>query len=424
MAPSVVTMSAVSEPTISSTVKVGLPPGLRLIDPNKLDLRSDEEIAAWLQKPHPITSDKNVWAFWHQGYAQMAPWVQRNVINWVRRLGPEWTVHLLDKLPGSSTNVTRYVESSYFPDAFNNDTMDGPNVGPHSGDLVRLPLIWKYGGVWIDVGTFLFRNIDDICWKQIEDPSTPYEVAGFVIEMRPGVDCMLNGFVAAKRGNPFIKRWHDIYLALWEGVTNAHGFHKHPLLQHLPLLCPPVDKLNCPNLNMMMEAFSDYLAAFMCFERLRKLIDPSDGFNGPEYYSNRMLLFPALQETYYFQQQTNWSGTRQFELLTAKRTGEGVVKDEKWQAAENFVTNALANTATMKLSHGPAGALDSFLADLWDCKEHQEKDNVENTFAAYLRYGSVHVDQTREMVPIKMGWPSEEVLTCGVLESNEVSIRL
>lgn len=417
-------VTAVPELTTFSTVKVGLPPGLRLIDPHKLDLRSDEEIAAWLQKPHPITSDKNVWAYWHQGYAQMPPWVQRNVMNWVRRLGPDWTVHLLDKVPGSSTNVARYVESSYFPAAFNNDVMDGPNVGPHSGDLVRLPLIWKYGGVWIDVGTFLFRNIDDICWRQIEDPGTPYEVAGFVIEMRPGVDCMLNGFIAAKRGNPFIKRWHDIYLALWEGVTNAQGFHKHPLLRHLPLLCPPVDRLNCPSLNMMMEAFSDYLAAFMCFERLRKLIDPRDGFNGPEYYSNHMLLFPALQETYYFQQQTNWSGTRQFELLTAKRTGEGVVRDEKWQAAENFVTDALANTSTMKLSHGPAGALDSFLADLWDSQEHQEKDNVEDTFAAYLRYGSVHFDQTREMVPVKMGWPSEEVLVCGVLESKEIRSRL
>ncbi|KAI1437060.1 capsular polysaccharide synthesis protein-domain-containing protein [Xylaria sp. CBS 124048] len=420
MAPSALVEAASFEPTIaSSTIKTGVPSGLKVIDPSKLDLRSDEEIAAWLQEPHPITSEKNVWAFWHTGYANMRPWVRRNIFNWVRRLGSDWTVHLLDKVPGSKTNICNYVESSYFPDAFNDGTMDGPSVGPHSGDLIRLPLLWKYGGVWIDAGTFLFRNLDDICWKQIDDPATPYEMAGFVIEIRPGVDCMLNGFIAAKRGNPFIKRWHDIYVALWEGVTNAQGFHKHPLLRHLPLLCPPLDKLNCPNLNMMMESFSDYLAAFMCFERLRKLIDPSDGFNGPEYYSNHMLLFPALQETYYFQQQTHWSGTRQFELLTARRTGEGVVKDETWQAAEAFVTDALANTATMKLSHG-AGAFESFLADLWDSEEHEDKDHAEDTFAAYLRYGSVHFDQTREMVPIKMGWPTEEVLTCGVLTPKEM----
>ncbi|KAI0390733.1 capsular polysaccharide synthesis protein-domain-containing protein [Xylariaceae sp. FL0594] len=421
MAPSAVPVEVVPQTAdiIPSATKLATPAGLKPIHPSKLDLRSDDEIAAWLQEPHPVVSDKNVWAFWHAGYAGMAPWVRRNIINWVRRLGPEWTVHLLDKVAGSRTNVNHYVESSYFPDAFNNDTMDGPTVGAHSGDLVRLPLLWKYGGVWMDAGTFLFRHVEDICWKEIDDPASPFEMAGFIIEVRPGVDCMQNGFIAAKRGNPFIKRWHDIYVTLWEGKTNAQGFHKHPLLRHLPLVSPPVERLNCPEMNVMMETLTDYLGAFMCFERLRKLIDPADGFNGPEYYSTRMLLFPAMQETYYFQQQTKWSGTRQFELLTAKRTGEGAVKDETWRAADAFVTDALANTSTMKLSHGPPGCLDSFLADLWDSPEHQEKDNVPDTFAAYLRYGSVHFDQTREMKPVKMGWPTEEVLTCGVLEPKK-----
>ncbi|KAI0007594.1 hypothetical protein F4779DRAFT_499475 [Xylariaceae sp. FL0662B] len=418
MAPSVVELPPQVGIASRDVDKMGVPPGLKLIPPGKLDIRSDDEIAAHLQRRHPVTSDRNVWAFWHSGFSQMAPWVRRNIINWVRRLGADWTVHLLDRVPGSETNISHFVDSSFFPAAFNNNTMDGPHVGPHSGDLVRLPLLWLYGGVWMDAGSFLFRHIDDICWKRIEDPETPYEMAGFVIEMRPGVDCMLNGFIAAKRGNPFIKRWHDIYVALWDGVTNSEGFHKHPLLRHLPLLCPPVDKLNCPDLSVMMEAFSDYLAHFMCFERLRKLIDPSDGFSGPKYFAEKMLLFPALQETYYFQQMTGWSGTRQFELLTTKRTGEGVVKDEKWRAAKRFVHDALANTSTMKLSHGPAGALDSFLADLWDSEEHQDKDNVEGTFAAYLRYGSVRFDQTREMKPLQMEWPKEEVLHVGVLDGR------
>ncbi|KAI0200936.1 capsular polysaccharide synthesis protein-domain-containing protein [Astrocystis sublimbata] len=422
MPPSADNVSASPKPNVTSAAKVTVPPGLTLIDPNKLDLRTDEEIATWIQEPHPVTSDKNVWAFWDKGFVQMPPWVQRNVINWVRRLGSGWTVHLLDKVPGSLTNVANYIESSYFPDAYNNGTIDGPYAGTHSGDLVRLPLLWEYGGVWMDVGTFLFRNLDDICWKQIEDPATPYEMSGFATEVRPGVQCMLNGFIAARRGNPFIQRWMVTYKSLWAGKTNCTDFHKHPLLRHLPVLRPPFDDMNCPGLNITMESFSDYLAAFMCFERVRKLIDPSDGFSGPEYYAQNMLLYDALQETYFFQQQTNWSGTHQFDLLAAKRTGEEVVRDEKWQEAESFVTNALANTSTMKLSHGPVGALDSFLADLWDSPEHQDKDSAENTFAAYLRYGSVHFDQVRELVPMKMGWPTEEVLTCGVLEPKDVEI--
>lgn len=390
--------------------------GLKPIAPEKLDLRSDETIASLLQKRHPVTSEKNVWAFWNSGYSKMPPWVQRNVINWVRRLGAEWTVHLLDLVPNSETHVYQYLDKSLLPDAFNNNTMDGPHVGPHQGDIVRLPLLWKYGGVWMDVGTFLFRHIDDICWNLIEDPQSQYEMAGFTIELRPDADSMLNGFIAAKRDNPFIKRWLDIYQALWKDATNSHDFHKHPLLKHLPLLCPAVDKMNCPDLNVMTEGFSDYLSQTMCFERLRKLIDPTDGFNGPEYFSKKMFLTSALQETFYFQQVTGWSGTRQFELLTAKRTGDGVVRGKTWDAAEEFVHKALANTSTMKLSHGPPGSLESFLADLWDSEEHAQTDNVEGSFAAYLRYGSVHFDQTRELIPIKYNITQEEVLHGHVLE--------
>ncbi|KAI2464667.1 capsular polysaccharide synthesis protein-domain-containing protein [Annulohypoxylon bovei var. microspora] len=421
MAPSAIEVAPQLGTTSMDTSNAGVPPGLKLIPTERLDARTDEEIAVWLQTRHPVTSDKNVWAFWHTGYTHMPPWVQRNIINWVRRLGPDWTVHLLDRVDGSATNINHFVDSSFFPECFNNNTMDGPTVGQHSGDIVRLPLLWLYGGVWIDAGSFLFRHVDDICWNKIEDPDSPYEMAGVVIEMRPGVEVMLNGFIATKRGNPFIKRWLEIFKKLWEGATNVQGFHKHPLLRHLPMLCPPTDKLNLPpqGLNVVMEQFTDYMSQIMTFERLRKLIDPSDGFNGPEYYSNKIFLCSALQEIFYFQLLTEWSGTKQFNLLSTKRKGEGVIKDENWHAAEKFVHDALANTATMKLSHGPPGALDSFLADLWDSEEHHDKDNEDGTFAAYLRYGSVHFDQTREITPIKMGWPDEEVLEAGVLEPKK-----
>ncbi|KAI0017946.1 capsular polysaccharide synthesis protein-domain-containing protein [Xylariomycetidae sp. FL0641] len=403
--------SASAEP-----LAMDLPRGVSLIPTERLDPRSDAEIASWIQTRHPVTSQRNVWAFWHSGYSQMPPWVQRNVIGWVRRLGPEWTVHLLDRVPGSDTNVDHYLESSFFPDAFNNNTMDGPHVGPHQGDLIRLPLLWKYGGVWMDVGMLLFRHLDDICWKQIQDPQSPYEMAGFLIPLRPNEQVLQNAFIATKRGNPFIKRWHEIYVALWDGATNSHGFHKHPLVRHIPLVCPPTQDFNAPDMGVTMETMSDYLGAFLCYERLTKLIDPQDGFNGPEYLAKSMLFYSGIQELYYFQPITGWSGTRQLELLSAKREGDGVVKDETWHAADAFVKDALANTATMKLSHGPAGWFESHLADLWDSPEHHDKDNIEGTFAAYLRYGSVHFDQTREMVPIKLEVPEEDVLHLGYLE--------
>lgn len=306
MAPSAVhgEVASASPPIAVSAVKPSqLPPGLKPIPPERVDLRSDTEIAIALQTRQSITSQKNVWAFWHQGWSAMRPWTQRNVIAWVRKLGPGWTVHVLDSVPGSETNVSRYVEDeAWFPTAFLDGAMDGPHVGAHQGDLIRLPLLWLYGGVWMDVGLMLFMHLDDFCWDRIEDPMTPYELAGLIMEFRGPEDpqTMLNGFIASKSGNPFIKRWHDIYLTIWNanpGATNATDFHKHPLLRHLPHFNPPLAKLNFPEeKNVPPEVSADYLAHFLCFERLRGLVDPEDGFDGDAYCSEKMLLFDAMKD--------------------------------------------------------------------------------------------------------------------------------
>lgn len=393
-------------------------PGLEYIPESKLDHRSDEEIITQLRSyQEPTSSDKNVWAFWNTGFDSMPPWTQRNVINWVRRLGPSWTVRVLDQVPGSPLNVSRFVDASLFPEAFNNRTMTGPYVGQHSGDLVRLPLLYLYGGVWMDVGMILFRHIDDICWNAITNPTTPYEMSGFAIEICPGTTNMLNGFIATRRGNGLIKRWHDIFLELWKGATESKGFHKHPLLAHLPLMYAQAYHLNLPMaLKISPEDFTDYLAHFQCFERLRRIIDPTDGFDGPEYYREKMYLLPAMQEMLKFQSVTKWSGARQFELLNTKREGDGVVQIELYHHAEKIVLDLLANTSTMKLSHGPKGALEPFLADMWDDPKNHNKDIEAGTFAAYLRYGSVHFDQTRVIEPMKPTPMTGEILHIGVLQ--------
>lgn len=93
----------------------------------------------------------------------------------------------------------------------------------------------------MDAGMVLFRHLDDICWKKIEDPASPYEVAGFVVTCRPDHIAMSNGFFAAKKGNGYLRRTHEVYRALWEDgpATSQTGFRNHPLLHHLPLLKSP-----------------------------------------------------------------------------------------------------------------------------------------------------------------------------------------
>ena len=174
-----------------------------------LDNRSDEEIICSLESYHSVTSEKNIWAFWHSGIRQMPIWCLRNVVNWVRLCGPSWTVRVLDTDPSSVNHALKFVNPDLLPDAFVNGQMDGLYVGPHSADFLRGACLYLYGGVFMDVGILLLRQVDSICWKQLEDPSSPFEVS---VPLMYGT-VTANHFVASRKGNPFIKRWYVLLVS-------------------------------------------------------------------------------------------------------------------------------------------------------------------------------------------------------------------
>jgi hypothetical protein len=167
------------------------------------DKRSDAEIMDTLTTHVPITSEKNIWTYWHSGIQNMPSWCRRNVINWVRLHGSEWTVRVLDTVPNSPNHALAWIADEELPEAFVKGTMTGPYVGPHSADFLRGAALYSYGGVWMDVGNILFRHMDNICWDQLANDESPYTVAA---------PCMFaqhtaNHFVAARKGDMFIKNW-------------------------------------------------------------------------------------------------------------------------------------------------------------------------------------------------------------------------
>ena len=383
---------------------------------SSLRLQSDEDILSRLKTFQSVgSSERNVWAFWDKGLSNSPPWNQRNVASWVRRLGPSWTIRVLDRVEDSPVHVSKYVDSSFFPDAFNDGKMAGPHVGPHMADLVRLPLLYLYGGVWIDVGFLLFRNLDDICWKALEDPATPFEMAGFKITFSPAIGMMFNGFIAARKGNLCIKYWHDIFLKVWEGVTTTAGMHKHRLLQHLPKYEPPSAKGQPP---FKYAQFVDYIAQIFCLERLRHVKDPNIGWDGPDYFENRVLLFDCVQEIYWAQRLTMWDGRKQFDLLATSR--EDGPRTQRHEEAEAFVESILANSATMKVSHGLVTAGREYLAEIWDKPENHGADIAPGSFAAYLRWASEHLEQTRAMTRVVMPVCEGSILLGGITSAMGV----
>ena len=168
------------------------------------DGRSDADVLESLSTFRPVTSEKNIWAFWHSGIHSMPAWCQRNVCAWVRtHVHDGWTVRVLDSIEGSENYSLRYVADAGLPDSYVHGTMDGPYVGPHSADMLRGACLYAHGGVFLDVGIPLIRSIDRICWAKLEDPNPPFEVAApWVYGTHIG-----NHFVAARKASPFIHRW-------------------------------------------------------------------------------------------------------------------------------------------------------------------------------------------------------------------------
>jgi hypothetical protein len=382
-----------------------------MIPPSRCDARSDEEIVAALVQHQPIRSEKNVWTFWDTGFLEVRPYVKRNIIGWVRRLGPDWTVRVLDHVEGSPLNVSTFLEAAEFHDAFNSRIMTGPYVGAHSGDVVRLPLLYHYGGVWMDAGTMLFRHIDTICWNVIEDDMTPYEIAGFAPgPHEPGNDVIMNGFIATKKGNAFVKKWHDVYLEIWKGRTDCIGSQDHPLLRQVKKI--EVPKALQITFGIDNSLMNDYVAHALAFKRIRMLQDPSDGFNGPQYWEQHAFVLP-VQETFLGQLLCGFDGQRQYNLLSQRR--EGVDPRDIDPAAADLVRELLSHSSTMKLSHGLKNNKIVHLSKLWDLPENADADIEPGTFAAYLRWGSINLEQTRILEPLSVRC-GPEVLKAGVLE--------
>jgi hypothetical protein len=219
-----------------------IPEGVHAIPDELLDLRPDSEIDQDLLNPKPISGEKNVFFFWHSGFSNMHGYTQRNVRAWHRRLSKlGWTIRVLNRQPGSPLNISEFLDTSdpkTFPQSFIDGRIGGDYAPQHTSDLVRWPLLLKYGGVYADVGLMQIGDLDRLWNSTIGDPSSPYEVISY--NMYGGdMHSLTNYFLASRRNNPLWQRCHRLFLKLWDadgGKVDTEGMRLNPLLKGLPLM--------------------------------------------------------------------------------------------------------------------------------------------------------------------------------------------
>ncbi|KAJ5602269.1 hypothetical protein N7510_011803 [Penicillium lagena] len=367
---------------------------LELIDGT--DYQTEDQTIASLQEYRPVTSEKNVWAYWHTGMINMPRWCRKNVIDWVRLLGPQWTVRVLDNVVDSPNNTLRYVPECLFPPAFIDRTMDGPYLGQHSADMTRSACLYEHGGAWMDVGSILFRHLDRICWNELEDAESPYLVAIPVIHSIVSA----NHFVAARRHNPFIYQWHRLFVYIWGHKKNIKGCLVDPLLAPVIGLMHDENSKFDPDWVDPVVAL-EYVTQIVCFTRLLCLENNGEGFSGVNYWQKHILAFSALEEDWRGEFITSFVGfgPRAYEALTCSHSGPNAdPTSKKYHDAERLIWELLAHASMWKVAHGHRLTHSVQLGTLLDMPENEGKDAAPDTFGELLRYASVHLRQTRDSI--------------------------
>lgn len=315
---------------------------------------------------------------------------------------------MLDNVAGSSLNISNYIDTTsaeVVPEAFTKGTLDGGYRAQHTSDLIRYPLLIKYGGVYLDAGILLFSDLDWLWTTQIANPDSPYDFFGFTMGNAPDLS-VVNFTLVATQNNPLVRRAHYILLKLWEGKTNTTGTHKHPLVSHVPLLRVAkevvVKEEGKDNMIINDEAMTDYAIQIQCMGAAQRWYDAEDNWDGPTYVREKCFLLSMIDATYIHEQITSWSGKRQHELFSLQLPKSGEEESEDQALARNIVERVVGEAWCIKLGHGFAAKLfgGDTLGMLW--RKHDGTDCVEGTYAGWLRWAEVSVRQDKAMAKMEI----------------------
>ena len=149
---------------------------------------------------------KNIFIFWHRGICNAPPIVKKCYKSWEKH-NPDWNIVEL--------NMYTLPNNLGLGD-FVSDIWQRGFQWPHITDFIRILLLQKHGGVWVDATCFCTKPLDDWLPEYIEE--------GFFAFYRPKKDRMMeNWFLYSNKDHLIINRWYD-------------AIHKYYKNNHLPNL--------------------------------------------------------------------------------------------------------------------------------------------------------------------------------------------
>ena len=178
----------------------------------------------------------NIWIFWWQGY-EAAPLLVKKCIGSITKNAKNHPVVLITK-----ENWKNYAD---IPDYVIEKVKKGIITFTHFSDILRMILISKHGGLWLDATIFVSREIPDYCFE------LPYFSIHYETSTSRIAKGKWTGFCQGAQKNSLIHSFcRDVFFSYWKkynklidyffidyvmlaGYNNISGFKK--LIDELPL---------------------------------------------------------------------------------------------------------------------------------------------------------------------------------------------
>lgn len=153
-----------------------------------------------LKDAHLLIMNKVIWIYWDKGWCH-APQNAKFCLKSWRHYNPDYKVEVLN-----DKRIRKLI-----PEMFNDNVPHSPAA---KSDIIRIHLIKKYGGVWVDSSVFCNKPLDN--WLpsgtfMFSNPDKDRMVASWFIK-RDEEDC------------PLINKWYDKTVQYWKEHDIPHTY--------------------------------------------------------------------------------------------------------------------------------------------------------------------------------------------------------
>ncbi|MCH5225146.1 MAG: hypothetical protein J1D77_04065 [Muribaculaceae bacterium] len=156
----------------------------------------------------PVDPDKELFfSLWLQGYDSAPPIVKKCIASMKRMFGDRFI--LLEE-----KDIEKFIDlPSFVVEKWRNKQM----IPAHFSDIVRIELLHKFGGYWLDATDFVYQPIP----KEISET----DFFMFVASPKHLIHtCVQNYFIRAKLGDPLLDMWRKVVLKYWETEDSANSY--------------------------------------------------------------------------------------------------------------------------------------------------------------------------------------------------------